>query len=50
MQQLTTQDVINLLHTLAEQMPAHKDKLAEMKALLKKHLATVPGTFGEFKG
>ena len=30
--------------------PAHKDKLAEMKTLLKKHLADVPGTFGELKG
>ena len=30
--------------------PAHKAKLAEMQALLRKHLATVPGTFAEFKG
>ena len=29
--------------------PEHKAKLDEMKALLKKHLADVPGTFGEFK-
>ena len=29
--------------------PAHKAKLVEMQALLKKHLAGVPGTFAEFK-
>jgi len=29
--------------------PAHKAKLAEMKALLKTHLARAPGTFAEFK-
>jgi len=29
--------------------PAYKAKLAEMKALLAKHLADMPGTFGEFK-
>ena len=29
--------------------PEYKAKLDEMKALLKKHLAGVPGTFGEFK-
>jgi len=30
--------------------PAHKARLAEMQALLRKHLAAVPGTFAEFKG
>lgn len=30
--------------------PAHKETLREMKALLRKHLADVPGTFAEFKG
>jgi len=29
--------------------PEYKAKLAEMKALLRKHLATVPGTFAPFK-
>ena len=29
--------------------PAYKAKLEEMKALLAKHLADMPGTFGEFK-
>jgi len=29
--------------------PAHKRTLEEMKSLLTKHLASVPGTFGEFK-
>lgn len=35
-------------NNLAEE-PAHKGKLAEMKALLEKHLAGLPGTFAEFK-
>ena len=30
--------------------PAHKARLGEMQALLREHLAAVPGTFAEFKG